>query len=133
MRAFSEAGFRRSVRVLRIVALACPLLVAGCEEASRVPTPGATRESIGTGNAPLAEDGQWTMAAKDYQNSRFSGLSQINTSNVQNLRPAWTFSTGVVRGHEAAPLVVGGTMYLVSPFPNHVFALDLTRAGAPLK
>src|SRR6267142_4687897 len=46
------------------------------------------------------EDGQWPMAAKNYANTRYSGLDQINTENVGQLQVAWTFSTGVTRGHE---------------------------------
>jgi lanthanide-dependent methanol dehydrogenase len=80
-----------------------------------------------------ADDGQWVMAPKDYANTRFSALDQINTSNVKNLQLAWTFSNGIARGQEAAPIVVNNTMYVVSPFPNHVFALDLTQPGAPVK
>jgi len=79
------------------------------------------------------DDGQWTMSAKNYANTRYSTLDQINTGNVKNLKLAWTFSTGVLRGHEAAPLVVGGTMYIVTPWPNLLYALDLTKPGAPLK
>jgi PQQ-dependent dehydrogenase (methanol/ethanol family) len=73
------------------------------------------------------------MAAKDYANTRYSGLQDINTTNVKNLKLAWTFSTGVLRGQEAAPLVVNGTMYVVTPYPNVLYALDLTKPGAPLK
>lgn len=65
------------------------------------------------------------MPAKNYASTRFSGLGEIHTGNVTDLRVAWTFSTGVERGHEAAPLVVGSTMYLVTPFPNHLHAIDL--------
>lgn len=75
------------------------------------------------------EDGQWTMPAKNYASTRFSGLSEINTSNVKNLKEAWSFSTGVTRGHEAAPLVVNNTMYIVTPYPNILYALDLTKGG----
>jgi lanthanide-dependent methanol dehydrogenase len=82
---------------------------------------------------PSKEDGQWTMAAKNYASTRFSALNEINTSTVNRMRVAWTFSTGVTAGHEAAPLVVNNTMYLITPFPNFVFALDLTKPGAPLK
>src|SRR5205814_3743115 len=57
-----------------------------------------------------------------------SGLAEITTANVARLRPAWTFATGVQRGQEAAPIVVGATMYVVTPYPNVLFALDLTRA-----
>ena len=73
------------------------------------------------------------MAAKDYANTRFSGLTQITTANVSKLQPAWSFSTGVLRGQEAAPIVVNGTMYIVTPYPNIVYALDLTKPGAPVK
>lgn len=62
--------------------------------------------------AQQQDDGQWTMAAKNYANTRYSSLDQINASNVKNLKPAWTFSTGVLHGHEAAPLVVNNTMYV---------------------
>jgi lanthanide-dependent methanol dehydrogenase len=80
--------------------------------------------------ASVEDDGQWLMAAKNYANTRYSALDQINASNVKDLKPAWAFSTGVLRGHEAAPLVVGDTMYLVTPFPNILYALDLTQQGA---
>jgi PQQ-dependent dehydrogenase (methanol/ethanol family) len=79
---------------------------------------------------PQSEDGQWPMAAKNFQNTRFSGLNEINTSNVGQLKVAWTFSTGVNRGQEAAPIVVGDTMYVVTPYPNILYALDLKNSGA---
>lgn len=73
------------------------------------------------------------MPAKNFSSTRFSGLSEITADNIKNLRLAWTFETGVLRGQEAAPLVVNGTMYVVTPFPNYLYALDLTKAGAPMK
>lgn len=72
------------------------------------------------------DDTQWVMPAKNYASTRYSGLDQINAENVQDLQVAWTFSTGVVRGHEAAPLVIGETMYVVTPWPNILYALDIT-------
>jgi PQQ-dependent dehydrogenase (methanol/ethanol family) len=77
------------------------------------------------------DDGQWPMAAKDYASTRYSRLADITADNVAGLRVAWTFTTGVVRGHEAAPLVVGDTMYVVTPYPNIVYAFDLRRPGTP--
>jgi PQQ-dependent dehydrogenase (methanol/ethanol family) len=71
----------------------------------------------------------WVMPAGDYANQRHSALKQITTENVKNLTPKWTFSTGVLRGHEGAPLVVGDTMYVHTPFPNLVYALDLNNDG----
>jgi alcohol dehydrogenase (cytochrome c) len=70
------------------------------------------------------DDAQWVMPAKNYASTRFSGLDQINTENVGGLELAWSFSTGLTPGHEAAPLVVGDTMYIVTPFPNILYALD---------
>ncbi|MDB5570156.1 MAG: Pyrrolo-quinoline quinone [Hyphomicrobiales bacterium] len=84
-------------------------------------------------SAAPAEDGQWTMPGKNFASTRYSGLDQINVSNVKNLQVAFTFSTGVNKGHESAPLVVGSTMYVLSPYPNILYALDLTQPGAPLK
>src|SRR5581483_9452748 len=79
------------------------------------------------------DDGQWVMAAKNYASTRYSTLAQINTGNVANLQLKWTFSTGLTRGHEAAPLIVNNTMYIVTPYPNILYALDLTKPGAPVK
>ena len=73
------------------------------------------------------------MPGKNAASTRFSGLDQITHENVANLEVEFTFSTGVLRGHEAAPIVHGGTMYIVTPFPNNVYALDLTQPGAPVK
>ena len=75
-------------------------------------------------HAGATEDG-----APDFANLRYSPLTEINAGNVQRLTPVWTFSTGVLRGHEGAPLVVGGVIYVHTPFPNAVYALDLDHEG----
>lgn len=80
-----------------------------------------------------SDDGQWTIPAKNYASTRFSTLTQIDSQNIQNLKLAWTFSIGTTKGAEAAPLVVNDTMYVVTPFPNILYALDLTKPGAPVK
>ena len=76
---------------------------------------------------------EWPMPGADYSNSRYSELAQITPANAKNLRAAWTFSTGVLRGHEGQPLVVGNTMYVVTPYPNVSYAIDLATPGWPLK
>ena len=73
------------------------------------------------------DDNQWVAQRKDYANTGYSGLSQINKSNIKNLKAAWSFATGVNRGHEGAPLVVGDIMYIATAFPNNVYALDLSN------
>ena len=67
------------------------------------------------------------MPAGDYANTRYSKLNQITAANVGKLQVAWTFSTGVLRGHEGGPLVIGNMMYVHTPFPNKVYALDLSQ------
>src|SRR5205807_1870192 len=79
------------------------------------------------------DDGQWIRPAKDYASTRYSSLDQINAKNAKDLKLAFTCSTGMTHGHEAAPLVVGNTMFVVTPFPNNLYALDLTKPGAPMK
>jgi len=69
------------------------------------------------------------MPTITYDNQRFSKLNKITAQNVGKLQVAWTFSTGVLRGHEGAPLVIGDVMYVHAPFPNTVFALDLNSDG----
>jgi PQQ-dependent dehydrogenase (methanol/ethanol family) len=77
--------------------------------------------------APSQDAGQWVMAAKNYDSTRFSELDQINTENVDRLQLAWSFSLGGMnRGQEAAPLIIDNTMYVVGPWPNNLFALDAT-------
>src|SRR6266581_4073794 len=88
-------------------------------------TAGANDELIKLSKDP----NQWVMPSGDYANTRYSTLNQITKDNVKNLRPLWTFSTGVLRGHEGGPLVVGDVMYISTPFPNNVFALDLNNNG----
>ncbi|WP_175577775.1 lanthanide-dependent methanol dehydrogenase XoxF5 [Mongoliimonas terrestris] len=73
---------------------------------------------------------QWVAQAGNFANTRWSDLSQINKDNVKDLQVAWTFSTGVLRGHEGGPLIIGDVMYVHTPFPNIVYALDLNDNGS---
>src|SRR5215208_6131821 len=139
MRQRQTAAMRRSVHApFWLAAIVALIGSAACRpEPSR--STGTTNAQ--TGSAPIAngdvdlaaDDGQWVRPAKDFASTRFSGLAEINTTNVKNLRTIGTFSTGVLRGHESAPIVVGGTMYIITPFPHYVYALDLTKPGLPVK
>ena len=82
-----------------------------------------------TVKAATADAKQWAMQLGNYAGTRYSELAQINKDNVGDLQVAWTFSTGVLRGHEGSPLVIGDVMYVHTPFPNNVFALDLKNDG----
>ena len=102
------------------------LLLASCAAAALV-------ASSASGNEQLQKMSQnpkdWVMPTGDYSNSRYSQLKQITADNVGKLQVAWTFSTGVLRGHEGGPLIIGDVMYVHGPFPNPVFALDLNNDG----
>ncbi|MEL7049314.1 MAG: PQQ-binding-like beta-propeller repeat protein, partial [Pseudomonadota bacterium] len=89
-------------------------------------TPALANQDVAkqTGNSA-----QWAIQTGDYFNQRYSKLDQINRDNVKDLKVAWTFSTGVLRGHEGSPLVVGDVMFVHTPFPNIVYALDLNNEG----
>ena len=89
-------------------------------------TAGWANESV---LAETAKPEQWAIQTGNYANHRYSELDQINRDNVGDLRVAWTFSTGVLRGHEGSPLVIGDIMYVHTPFPNNIFALDLANDG----
>ena len=96
------------------------------------PTPDAGHTAPSPANAPQ-DDGQWTMPAKNFASTRFSSLAELTPDNVKELQPQFTFSLAVNKGQEAAPIVAGNTMYIETAYPNYVYALDLTRPGAPLK
>jgi PQQ-dependent dehydrogenase (methanol/ethanol family) len=128
--------------VRRVVTLSLAVLVTGCGErpaaqkAARATNP-APSALEGAGKAVLASTrsganpGEWPMASRDFANSRYSPLEQITAGNVKTVKGAWSFPTGIERGHEAAPIVEHGMMYVVTPFPNRVHAFDLERPGAP--
>ena len=88
-----------------------------------------TLPGVAAANADLekliADSKNHAMQAGDMYNQRYSKLTQVNAQNVGKMQVAWMFSTGVLRGHEGSPLVVNGTMYVHTPFPNKVFAIDL--------
>src|SRR3569832_714086 len=77
--------------------------------------------------------GDWTIPARDFANTRYSELTEVDNHNVGRLKLSFTFSSGVLRGHEAAPIVADNTMFVVTPYPNVLYALDLNRPGIPLK
>ena len=107
--------------MLRRAALACALAVT------------ATGASANPELLRMQRDpNQWVMPNGNYASWRYSELNQITRENVGNLKPSWQFSTGVLRGHEGGPLVVGEVMYIHTPFPNRVFALDLNNPGRVL-
>jgi alcohol dehydrogenase (cytochrome c) len=117
------------------------LLIALAGACRHTGVPDGSRDAQGTvpGAPPatrLVSDvsaGEWRMPSGDYGNLRYSTLDTITTANVMNLRVVTTFSTGIRRGHEGQPLVFDGTMYVVTPFPNNLIAIDLSAPGGAVK
>src|SRR5918999_6141299 len=109
-----------ALALLAVVLLACGRESASEESPPRIETVATAAGSI-INPAPDPDEGTWVRAAKDYASWRYSTLAEITTDNVAQLKPAWTFSTGVLRGQEAFPLVVNNTMYIVTPFPNTLY------------
>jgi PQQ-dependent dehydrogenase (methanol/ethanol family) len=107
-----------------LIAITAALLAPGYTRAQLPQAPAA---------ASPAEDGNWTMPARDYASTRYSGLDQINVGNVKDLEVAYTFSTGTLKGQESAVLAVNGVMYFVTSFPNYLVAIDLSKPGGELK
>src|SRR6476646_9455432 len=118
------AFMRRSKRAgisAFVLLLACPSLSFAQPHAVSAPS------------AAPPDNGNWEMPGKNYASTRFSAMRQVTPANVGKLGLAFTFSTATTHGYEAPPLVVGGTMYLITPFPNYLYALDLTKPGATTK
>jgi lanthanide-dependent methanol dehydrogenase len=132
---------RTSATVLASAVIASVMSLAGCNRSQNAQTPQPTEtaaipggpHALPAASASPPDDGNWTMPGKDFAATRYSSLGQINPGNVAKLSVTSTFSTSTTHGYEAPPLVVNGTMYLVTPFPNYVYALDLTKPGSPTK
>jgi alcohol dehydrogenase (cytochrome c) len=128
-----------SARIAPCTALGLAAAIVGCEPSSHqhAASPVVTAQPGATGAtanpAPNDPPGDWRRQGRDYASTRFSPLSQITPANVARLKIAWAFSDGIPYGHEAAPLVVGDTMFIVTPYPNIAYALDLTKPGWPIR
>jgi lanthanide-dependent methanol dehydrogenase len=119
----------RVISVQRVLESALLLLLASCsrENAEVGSKPGATVAGSVPGVrliAPLPQ-GEWHLPGGDYAQTRFSPLTQITTANVADLKLAASRATGIPFGHEGNPLVVDGTLYITTPYPNNLIALDL--------
>jgi lanthanide-dependent methanol dehydrogenase len=101
-----------------------PKILASASLALALVLPGVAAANADL-ESKISDPKNWAMQAGDMYNQRYSKLTQINKGNVGKMQVAWLFSTGVLRGHEGSPLVVNGMMYIHTPFPNKVFAVDL--------
>src|SRR6476620_4186523 len=109
------------------ITLSALLLCSSVSAAQSLP------HAISAPSAAPPDIGNWEMPGKNYASTRFSAMRQVTPANVAKLGLAFTFSTATTHGYEAPPLVVGGTLYLITPFPNYVYAPDRPKPGAPTK
>ncbi len=87
------------------------LMIAGAVGAAN----GADYTPVTDARLANPEPQNWLMTRGNYQGWSYSPLDQINTSNVKNLVPVWSVSTGVDSGHEAPPIVNNGVMFVSTP------------------
>ena len=119
-----------------VFALSCPVWCAQQNTGAATSNQGQTTVPGQSHNVRLVSavpNGEWTLPAGDYANTRYSPLSEINTANVKNLKAVSVMQDGIPHGHEGQPLVVNNTMYMVTPFPNNLIAFDLKKPGFPVK
>src|SRR5215510_7272948 len=117
--------------------LATAAAMCGCgKESTATAAPGSPGAPGALPNirtvSPLPAN-DWTTPEGDLAGTRFSTLSQINTGNVANLKVVFSRATGIPQGHEGGPLVLNNTMYMITPFPNDLLAIDLKNPQGPLK
>ena len=132
------ASHRR--RLLGVTVATCSLLLVGCKgdkekDDSRVALAARVGPATTGGDTTtkFADDGQWVRPAKDFQGTRFSGLTEINNTNVQNLHVVRHL---LARHHARRGSSTDRCRHddvLITPFPNFVYALDLTKEGMPTK
>lgn len=114
------------------------LLLAACSKpapsaSNAPPLPRSPNHAAAPASASPRDDGQWQSPAKDYANTRFSELTQINKQSVKNLQVAFTVSTGALGGQESSPIYADGTLFFVTPFPSTIYAIDMTKPGGEVK
>ena len=109
------------MRTLRVITLAAASLTATLTAAAA--TPPVTDAMIQNDAKSSGDVLTWGMGT---QGQRFSGLTKINTKNVSQLVPAWSFSFGgeKQRGQEAQPLVYNGKMFVTASY-SRIYAIDL--------
>src|SRR5437773_1425187 len=129
---------------MSIVRIAALILIAGTIAAQQPPAqpaqpaePSAPVAAVLQNYKPVTaarlkrpEDSDWLMVRRTYDGWGYSPLEQITTKNVQRLFPVWEFSTGMVSGHEAPPIVNNGVMFVATP-GNQVIAIE-AKTGKPL-
>src|SRR5580658_8649824 len=76
------------------------------------------------------QDNGWLMYRRNYESTGFAPFDQINSTNVDKLKPAFDYESGLSQGHESPPVVNGNYMFVTTPM-NHLIAMD-ARTGKVL-
>ena len=69
------------------------------------------------------EEHNWLSYRGTLDGWGYSKLDQINDTNIEELQPVWSFSTGVLGGHESPPIVNDGVMFVTTP-GNFLYAIE---------
>jgi len=111
---------------MRAVLLTLGLLLSAFCSAGHAAEP-APYSAVTAERLTHPEPGNWLMYRRTYDSWGYSPLKEIDTRNVAQLKPLWSFSTGVEEGHQSPPIVNDGVMFITTP-RNQVLALD-ARSG----
>ena len=104
--------------LLGTTALAAALALAGPAGAEVL-----KYSSVNQARLDNPEPRNWLMYRGNYQGWGHSPLDKITASNVKDLAPVWSLSTGVLEGHQSPPIVNDGVMFVGTP-QAQVMALD---------
>ena len=97
--------------------------ISGQGAATGAPVPKAVSVSQSQLDAADKDGTNYLQSNMSYAQTRYYPATQINTTNVAKLRPAFQFQTEVLESMETSPIVVDGIMYITTSY-NHVYALD---------
>ena len=109
-----------SMRWARLTLIVCLLIVVGVSGAHAAEPLFVTDDMLLNATR---DPNNWLMYGRDYSNTRFSPLKEINVQSVRKLVPKWVFQFGVLDGQTTTPVVNNGVMYVTSSW-SHLFALD---------
>src|SRR5437867_13133610 len=116
-------GYWRSITAV-IVTVAGATVLGSAQQQPPAPAPLQTYKPVTAERLKKPEDGDWLMVRRTYDGWGYSPLEQITAKNVDKLQPVWSFSTGVVSGHEAPPMLSNGVMFVATP-SNQVIAIEV--------
>jgi alcohol dehydrogenase (cytochrome c) len=110
-------------RLTNLLALAAFLPISGMAAAPPAGTDLKPYTPVTDQRLSHPEPQNWLMYRANYESWGYSPLKKITTDNVKKLKLAWSYSTGMMDGHQAPPIVNNGYMYVTTP-NNQVIAFE---------